>query len=181
MVKVANKWEELQVEGRENLKGIKSAIVISNHVQMFDCIALKKAMKGHYTHFVAASFNNMTVAKPQSKKRMPSSTSALQPKKAEKKAATSPKGPLGTSSSSKGAGPATKAPVKAPASSPLLSSAMAAEKRLKANIHNPNYPSSNKQKDLESQMALVKKLKPAEVKKLTYDLDGLAKLKSLIK
>jgi len=124
---------------------------------------------------------NMTVAKPQSKKRMPSSTSALQPKKAEKKAATSPKGPLGTSSSSKGAGPATKAPVKAPASSPLLSSAMAAEKRLKANIHNPNYPSSNKQKDLESQMALVKKLKPAEVKKLTYDLDGLAKLKSLIK
>jgi len=59
MVKVANKWEELQVEGRENLKGIKSAIVISNHVQMFDCIALKKAMKGHYTHFVAASFNNM--------------------------------------------------------------------------------------------------------------------------
>lgn len=59
MVKVAHKWEELDVVGRQNIKGIKSAIVVSNHVQMFDCIAIKKAMKGHYTHFVAAPFNNM--------------------------------------------------------------------------------------------------------------------------
>src|SRR5574344_249409 len=59
MVKVAHKWEELDVVGRQHIIGIKSAIVLFNHVQMFDFIPFKKAMKGHYTHFVAAPFNNM--------------------------------------------------------------------------------------------------------------------------
>ena len=49
---------ETTVVGRQNLKGVKRAIVTSNHVQMFDCIALKKAMKGHELNIVAASFNN---------------------------------------------------------------------------------------------------------------------------
>lgn len=59
MRKVTHKWLELEVIGEENLKGIDSAVVISNHVQMFDCIALKAALRPHYTHIVAASFNNM--------------------------------------------------------------------------------------------------------------------------
>jgi len=58
MHKVNHRYLETTVVGRENLKGIKSAMVISNHVHMFDCMALKKAMKGHYLNIVAASFNN---------------------------------------------------------------------------------------------------------------------------
>jgi 1-acyl-sn-glycerol-3-phosphate acyltransferase len=49
---------ETEVTGQENLKGLKSAVVTSNHVQMFDCVALKKAMGRHYLNIVAASFNN---------------------------------------------------------------------------------------------------------------------------
>ncbi len=49
---------ETEVTGKENLKGIKSAIVTSNHVQMFDCVALKKAVGPHYLNIVAAPFNN---------------------------------------------------------------------------------------------------------------------------
>jgi len=37
---------ETEVVGRENLRGLKKAMVTCNHVQMFDCLALKKAMKG---------------------------------------------------------------------------------------------------------------------------------------
>ncbi|MCH3910122.1 MAG: 1-acyl-sn-glycerol-3-phosphate acyltransferase [Bacilli bacterium] len=55
---VNHHYLETKVVGRENLKGIKKAIVTSNHVQMFDCLALKKAMHGHYLNIVAASFNN---------------------------------------------------------------------------------------------------------------------------
>jgi 1-acyl-sn-glycerol-3-phosphate acyltransferase len=56
--KVNSSWLETEVVGRENLKGIRRAMVTSNHVQMFDCLALKKAMKGHDLNIVAASFNN---------------------------------------------------------------------------------------------------------------------------
>jgi 1-acyl-sn-glycerol-3-phosphate acyltransferase len=49
---------ETEVVGRVNLRGIKKAIVTSNHVQMFDCIALKKAMRRHTLNIVAAPFNN---------------------------------------------------------------------------------------------------------------------------
>lgn len=59
MDKVVNRYQEVEVVGQENLVGIKKAIVISNHVQMFDCITIKHAMGEHYTHVVAASFNNM--------------------------------------------------------------------------------------------------------------------------
>lgn len=51
---------ETEVVGRENLRGVSKAIVTANHVQMFDCIAMKKAMKGHYLNIVAASFNNFS-------------------------------------------------------------------------------------------------------------------------
>jgi 1-acyl-sn-glycerol-3-phosphate acyltransferase len=60
MRKVNRKDLETEVVGRDNLKGINKAIVTSNHVQMFDCMALKQAMKGHYLNIVAASFNNFS-------------------------------------------------------------------------------------------------------------------------
>lgn len=51
-----------RVVGRENLKGVKSAIVTSNHVFIFDCLALKKAMRGHKNNFIVAEFNNMNTS-----------------------------------------------------------------------------------------------------------------------
>lgn len=48
-----------KVYGRENLKGIKSAIVTCNHVYMFDCLCCKRALKGHKLFFTAGWFNNM--------------------------------------------------------------------------------------------------------------------------
>ena len=45
------------VVGRENLKGIKRAILTCNHVYIFDCLAVKYAVK-HKMKFVAAEFNN---------------------------------------------------------------------------------------------------------------------------
>jgi 1-acyl-sn-glycerol-3-phosphate acyltransferase len=51
---------ETEVVGRENLKGIKSAILTCNHVQIFDCIAVEKAVRGHYLNIVAAPFNNFS-------------------------------------------------------------------------------------------------------------------------
>jgi 1-acyl-sn-glycerol-3-phosphate acyltransferase len=58
MAHVNKDFLETEVVGRENLRGISKAIVTSNHVQMFDCVALKKAMKGHPLNIVAAPFNN---------------------------------------------------------------------------------------------------------------------------
>lgn len=58
MARINSHELETSVVGRENLRGVRSAIVTCNHVQMFDCIALKKAMRGHYLNIVAASFNN---------------------------------------------------------------------------------------------------------------------------
>ena len=46
-----------KVVGRENLKGIKSAIVTCNHVYIFDCLAIKRALK-HKVKFTVAEFNN---------------------------------------------------------------------------------------------------------------------------
>ncbi len=46
------------VKGRENLKGIDSAIVTCNHVYMFDCIAAMYALRGHRLNITAAEFNN---------------------------------------------------------------------------------------------------------------------------
>ncbi len=48
-----------KVYGRENLKGIKNAIVTCNHVYMFDCLCCKKALKGHKLRITAGWFNNM--------------------------------------------------------------------------------------------------------------------------
>lgn len=44
--------------GRENLKGIKNAVVTSNHTYMFDCLVNKYALKGHKLNIIGAPFNN---------------------------------------------------------------------------------------------------------------------------
>ena len=48
------------VVGRENLKGIKSAVVTSNHINKLDCSLNRRALKGHKLYITAASFNNYT-------------------------------------------------------------------------------------------------------------------------
>lgn len=48
-----------RVVGRENLKGLTSAIVTCNHIFKFDCLVLKYGNRGHQTYTVAAPFNNM--------------------------------------------------------------------------------------------------------------------------
>lgn len=61
----------------------------------------------------------------------------------------------------------------------LLDEAKAAEKRLSANLHNPNYPKENKVRDLNAQIALVQKLNPADVKQLRYNADALKAMAKL--
>ncbi len=51
--------ERLKVTGRRNLKGIPAAIVVCNHVYMFDCLACKKAVGPRRTVVAAAGFNNL--------------------------------------------------------------------------------------------------------------------------
>lgn len=46
-------------EGRENLHGLKAAVLTCNHVDKFDCLAVKYGARGHRTYVVAADFNNM--------------------------------------------------------------------------------------------------------------------------
>ncbi len=55
----SNKVFQTKVVGRENLKGVKSAIVCSNHVNKLDCMAIQYALKPHKTYMTAAQFNNM--------------------------------------------------------------------------------------------------------------------------
>lgn len=45
-------------KGQDNLKGLDSAIIISNHVYMFDSLINRKGIKGHKVNTVAAWFNN---------------------------------------------------------------------------------------------------------------------------
>lgn len=48
-----------KVKGRKNLKGIKTAVITSNHVNKLDCSLNRKALKGHKLYITAASFNNV--------------------------------------------------------------------------------------------------------------------------
>jgi len=58
MSQVNGRFLETTVVGKGNLRGLKSAMIICNHIHMFDCLALKKAMAPHCLNIVAASFNN---------------------------------------------------------------------------------------------------------------------------
>ncbi len=52
-----NKILQTLVVGKENLKGIKSGIVTCNHIHLFDCLAIKKALRPKKAKFVVAEFN----------------------------------------------------------------------------------------------------------------------------
>ena len=60
LMRYTNKLFQTIVTGQENIKGIKSAITVSNHVNKLDCMALQYALNPHKTYFTAAEFNNMT-------------------------------------------------------------------------------------------------------------------------
>lgn len=57
-VKMINKGFQTKIYGKENLKGLNGAIATSNHVNIFDCLVIKGALKKYKTHFTAAPFNN---------------------------------------------------------------------------------------------------------------------------
>lgn len=60
LMRYTNKFFQTIVVGQENLKNIKSAITVSNHVNKLDCMVIQHALKPHKTYFTAAEFNNMT-------------------------------------------------------------------------------------------------------------------------
>lgn len=48
----------LKVEGRKNLKGVKKAITVSNHVLVLDVLINRTATFGHKQYVTGATFNN---------------------------------------------------------------------------------------------------------------------------
>ncbi len=48
-----------EVRGKHNLEGLNGAMVICNHVNKLDCIAVMRALKGKESYYVGAQFNNM--------------------------------------------------------------------------------------------------------------------------
>lgn len=59
LMKETNKLFNTIVNGKENIKGVKSAIICSNHVNKLDCLVIQNAFKPKTTYFTAAEFNNM--------------------------------------------------------------------------------------------------------------------------
>ena len=54
-----NVENRVRVYGRENLKNLDNgAIVTCNHTNMFDCLAIKKALRGRKVKITAGDFNN---------------------------------------------------------------------------------------------------------------------------
>lgn len=58
-VRIANGLLDTEVVGKENLKGLESAVVCCNHVNKMDCCAVMKGLPYNKTYFVAAEFNNL--------------------------------------------------------------------------------------------------------------------------
>ena len=50
---------KLKVIGKNNLKGIKGAIITSNHINNIDCVLIKKAVGRHKLRITVATFNNL--------------------------------------------------------------------------------------------------------------------------
>lgn len=57
-IRISNRLLQTEVTGRENLKGLKGAIVCCNHVNKLDSCALIKALSYKKSFFVGAEFNN---------------------------------------------------------------------------------------------------------------------------
>lgn len=51
-----------RVVGREFLRGLDAAVLVCNHVDKFDCLAVRRAVRGRRLFTVAAPFNNMSGA-----------------------------------------------------------------------------------------------------------------------
>ena len=49
---------KLKIVGKKNLKGIKSGIVTSNHINNIDCVLIKKAVGRRKMRIASAGFNN---------------------------------------------------------------------------------------------------------------------------
>lgn len=47
-----------KIEGRKNIKHLKSAITVSNHVFYLDNLVIRQALRGHKSYYTAAPFNN---------------------------------------------------------------------------------------------------------------------------
>lgn len=58
MKKQNKKVFKTEVIGYENLKGIKSAIITSNHFNIFDCLAIRYALKDNKIKYCVAEYNN---------------------------------------------------------------------------------------------------------------------------
>lgn len=58
MHNINKKTFKTEFVGRENLKGIKGAIVTSNHYNIFDCLAVRQAIKDNSIRYCVAEFNN---------------------------------------------------------------------------------------------------------------------------
>jgi rRNA-processing protein FCF1 len=138
----------------------------------------RAAENGEAIHTVRPNGNLKPAKKPvvhPNKPVQPKPQKAASPKPAPKKA-SKPAQPAKAPAKPqpKPAKPQTAKPVKS-----LLQEAQAAEKRLSANLHNPNYPKDNKLKDLNTQIALVQKLSPADAKQLRYNADALKAMAKL--
>ncbi len=48
-----------RVEGRENLRGVKSAVLVCNHVHNLDNLIVRWGVRGHQLYITVADFNNM--------------------------------------------------------------------------------------------------------------------------
>lgn len=110
-------------------------------------------------------------AKPEEKPaKAKSSKKAADEKPAEKQPKTDK--PSAKKQPEQSKEPAAK-PAKAKPQQDAKAQAIAADKRLKANVNNPNYSGENKVKDIQAQIELVKKLTPEDRAQLNFDLDML--------
>ena len=120
----------------------------------------------------AKTSEKVKATKPESKKASPKA----EPKKPEPKKET----PKAQKTAKKPSNEKKTSSSKEKAPEATLEAAQKAEKILKANIHNPNYPAASKKKDLEAQISLVKKLSKADQSKLTLNADALKGMLSLL-
>lgn len=49
---------DLKVEGKENLHGVDRSVIVSNHIHMFDCVAIRHLYHNKEVYSLAAEFNN---------------------------------------------------------------------------------------------------------------------------
>ena len=53
-------FRKVKVIGKNNLKNVKKAILICNHIDKFDCLVVKRSVAPHNLFITAAEFNNFS-------------------------------------------------------------------------------------------------------------------------